>query len=109
MDKVIFYTDEDVKTSIATGLNRLGIKAFTARDTNNLGLKDEEQLKYAIKNNFVLITHDDDFLILANKYNHKGIIYVHQNKYNIGGMINELKMLYDVFDQKEMENRLEFL
>ena len=96
MDKVIFYTDEDVKMSIATGLNRLGIKALTTRDANNLGLKDEEQLIYAIKNDYVLVTHDDDFILLANKY-------------SIGEMINELKMLYDIVDQKEMENRLEFL
>jgi len=96
LDKVIFYTDEDVKMSIATGLNRLGIKALTTRDANNLGLKDEEQLIYAIKNDYVLVTHDDDFILLANKY-------------SIGEMINELKMLYDIVDQKEMENRLEFL
>ena len=109
MDKIEIYTDESVNVVIAEGLNRRGIKAVTSRDAGNLSLLDEEQLNYAIRNNLVIVTHDVDFIFLSKKYDHNGIIYVHQNKYSIGEMISEIKFLYDNVDQKRMENRLEFL
>ena len=109
MDKIEIYTDESVNVVIAEGLNRRGIKAVTSRDAGNLSLSHEEQLNYVIRNNLVIVTHDVDFISLSEKYDHNGIIYVRQNKYSIGQMINEIKFLYDIFDQKEMENRLDFL
>lgn len=41
---VEIYTDESVPVAVATGLNRRGIKATSARDAGNLELSDEEQL-----------------------------------------------------------------
>lgn len=72
MGKIAFYTNESVNVAISEGLKRRGIKIFAARDAGNLGLSDEEQLNYAAKNNFVIVTHDDDFLTMAIKYDHKG-------------------------------------
>ncbi|MBW8049790.1 MAG: hypothetical protein FVQ77_05520 [Cytophagales bacterium] len=109
MIKITFYTNEGVNIAISDGLKRRGVNVFSARDANNLGLSDDEQLDYAKKNNLVIVTHDVDFLTMATKYKHKGIIYVHQQKYSIGDLIRKLELLYDIIDQKEMENRLEFL
>ncbi len=109
MDKLRFYFDESVHDAIADGLKRRGVDAKSAKDAGNLGLSDEEQLKYAIKNNFVIITHDVDFLSLAIDLKHKGIVFVHQQKYSIGDLIRNLKVLWDVVEQKDMKNHVEFI
>ena len=109
MAKIIFYTNESVNVAISEGLKRRGIKILSARDAGNLGLSDEEQLNYAAKNNFVIVTHDDDFLTMAIKYDHKGIVYVHQQKYGVGDLIRKLKLLWDIAEQKDMANHVEFL
>ncbi len=75
----------------------------------NLGLSDEEQFKYAVRNNFVIVTHDADFLSLAKGHEHKGIVFVHQQKYSLGDLIRNLKLLWDVAEQKDMKNHVEFL
>ena len=109
MSKIAFYTNESVNVAISDGLKRRGIKILSARDAGNLGLSDEEQLNYAAKNNFVIVTHDDDFLTMAIKYDHKGIVYVHQQKYSVGDLIRKLKLLWDVAEQVDFRNHVEFL
>ena len=56
------YTNESVNVAIAEGLRRRGINAISAKDIGNLGLRDEDQLKYALKEKLVIFTHYDDFL-----------------------------------------------
>jgi len=107
--KLVFYINESVNIAVAEGLKRRGVKVITARDSGNLGLSDEEQFEYARKENLVIITHDDDFLSLAMDREHKGIVFVHQQKYSIGDLIRKLKLLWDVVEQKDMKNHVEFL
>lgn len=109
MAKIIFYTNESVNVAVADGLKRRGVKVVSARDAGNLGLSDGEQLEYARKNNFVIITHDDDFLLMAVEIKHKGIVYVHQQKCSIGDLIRRLRLLWDIAEQKDMANHVEFL
>ena len=49
MGKIKIYTNESVDVAIAEGLRRRGVDAFSARDSDNLGLTDEEQLIYTGK------------------------------------------------------------
>jgi predicted nuclease of predicted toxin-antitoxin system len=107
--KIRFYLDESVHVAVANSLKRRGVDAISARDAGNLGLSDEEQFRYAIKNNFVIVTHDADFLSLAIDYEHRGIVFVHQQKYSIGDFVRRLKLLWDVTDQKDMKDHVEFL
>ena len=53
---VRIYADESVNVAIVEGLKRRGIDAFSARDANKLGLSDEEQLEFAMKNKAVIFT-----------------------------------------------------
>lgn len=71
MAKLKFYFDESVNIAVADGLRRRGIDAISSKDAGNLGLSDEEQIKYAKANNFVIVTHDADFLSLAREIEHK--------------------------------------
>lgn len=109
MAKLVFYTNESVNIAVAEGLKRRGVKVITARDTGNLGLSDKEQLEYARREGLVIITHDDDFLSLAMNFEHEGIVFVHQQKYSIGDLIRNLKLLWDVVEQKDIKNHVEFL
>lgn len=109
MAKLAFYTDESVNVAVTEGLKRRGIKAISTRDAKNLGLSDKEQLEYATRNNLVIVTHDDDFLSRTMKLEHKGVVYVHQQKYSVGNLIKMLKLLWDIAEQNEMVNHVEFL
>jgi len=46
---------------------------------------------------------------MAIKYDHKGIVYVHQQKYGVGDLIRKLKLLWDVAEQEDFRNHVEFL
>ncbi len=111
MSKLTLYLDESVNVAVAEGLRRRGVDVISAKDAGNLGLSDEDHLKYATKNKFVIVTHDADFLSLAEdfEYKHKGIVFVHHQKYSIGDLIRNLKLLWDVAEQKDMKNHVEFL
>lgn len=110
-EKIRIYTNESVNVAITEGLKRHGIKSWSARDINNIGLTDEEQLKYAFSNKVVIFTHDDDFLKMVSKseVNHYGIIFAHQQKYSVGECIRRIKSLCELKSLKEIENQIEFL
>ena len=109
MAKLKFYLDESVNVAVANGLRRRGIAAITAKEAGNLGLSDEQQLKFAGSNGFVIVSHDADFLAIAMDTTHKGIAYAHLQKYGIGDLVRRLKFLWEIADQKDMLNHVEFL
>jgi predicted nuclease of predicted toxin-antitoxin system len=108
------YTDESVPVAVVAGLQRRGVTAVSARDENNLGLSDLEQLEYAVSHQMVIFTHDTDFLQLAHAYAaqgkvHYGIVYVHQEKISLGECIRRLKEITDLFERSDLQNHVEFL
>jgi predicted nuclease of predicted toxin-antitoxin system len=103
------YADESVNVAIVEGLKRRGVNAFSAKDLGKLGLTDEEQLKTAIQKQAVIFTHDVDFIKIAIKRNHLGIIYVHQQKLTIGECIKKLKFIAETKTAEEMQNQILFL
>jgi hypothetical protein len=54
---VRIYTDESVDVAVAAGLKRRGVDAWSARDVGNLGLSDEEQLRYASREHAMIFAH----------------------------------------------------
>ncbi len=91
--QIRLYADESVNVAIVEGLKRRGIKIWSARDAGKLGLSDDEQLEYAIKERATIFTHDDDFLslVIESGGEHYGIVYVHQQHLSIGECIRRLK------------------
>jgi len=111
---VRIYTDESVAVAVAAGLRLRHVDAWSARDTGNLGLSDEEQLEYACRERAIVFTHDADFLALAQQWTaqgkeHWGVIYVHEQKLGIGECIRRLVDYALFLDAEEMKNRIEFL
>lgn len=103
------YADESVNVAVPEGLKRRGIIALSARDLDKLGLTDEEQLETAILNRAVIFTHDADFLRIASRKNHFGIIYVPQRKLSVGECVRKLKVMAETLCQEEMCNKVVFL
>ena len=85
------------------------MEAFSARDIGKLGLTDQEQIKVATKNRAVIFTHDVDFLRMASRREHPGIVYVHQQKLSMGECIRRLKALVETKSPEEMHNQIIFL
>jgi predicted nuclease of predicted toxin-antitoxin system len=83
------YCDESIWIPVADGLRRRGWTVHTARDEGTLGDPDREQLRYAVENDWVLLTFDDDFLSLVEGQGleHRGLIYVRQAGRQIGEVV----------------------
>jgi len=83
------YCDESIWIPVADGLRRRGWTVHTARDEGTLGEPDRTQLRYAVKNDWVLLTFDDDFLSLVEGQGleHRGLIYVRQAGRQIGEVV----------------------
>ena len=114
MAEIKIYTNESVPVSIADGLKRRNIQAWSARDSGNLGLSDNEQLSYACQEKAVLFTHDADFLRAAKKWSeqgteHWGIIYVHEKKLTIGETIRRLMDYVSILEAEDIKSCVEFL
>ncbi|MGB3586204.1 MAG: DUF5615 family PIN-like protein [Tunicatimonas sp.] len=104
-----FYTDEHCAHAIAEGLKRRGVDVLTTYAADMLGASDEEQLNLASKEGRVVFTQDNDFLKMhAAGSNHFGIVYAEQGK-SIGAIIRGLMLIYEVLDQNDMKNHIEFL
>jgi predicted nuclease of predicted toxin-antitoxin system len=114
MGKIKIYTNESVNVTIAEGLRRRGVEAYSSRDAGNLGLTDEGQLIYARKEKATIFTHDADFLQIGARWMeegraHHGIIYCHQKRYSIGECVRKLRMLTSLLSSEDMLDHIEFL
>jgi predicted nuclease of predicted toxin-antitoxin system len=83
------YCDESIWIPVADGLRRRGWTVHTARDEGTLGDPDREQLQYAVENDWLLLTFDDDFLSLVEGrgLEHRGLVYVRQAGRQIGDVV----------------------
>ena len=83
------YCDESIWMPVADGLCRRGWEIHTACDEGILGDPDAKQLAYALENDWVFLTFDDDFLSLVEGegLDHAGLIYVQQAGRKIGDVV----------------------
>ena len=66
-ERVRFHLDENVDPDIASALKRAGIDVTTSQEANLLAKNDTVQLHFARTQSRILVTHDDDFLILNSQ------------------------------------------
>lgn len=108
------YLDESVNPQIANGLRRRGITVTTSAEAGRLGTADEEQLSYAGQIGAVLLTHDSDFISIAEGLRAKNIphtcvIYAHLQKYGIGTVVKKVAALVSTNTVKALETQIVFL
>ncbi len=108
--RIQFHLDENVSHAIAEGLRRRGIDVRTTPEEGLIGASDEEQLAFALAQNRVIFTHDDDFLRLHQAgVAHAGIIYCRQRSRSIGEIINTLTLIWELVEPDDMFGQLEFI
>jgi len=110
LKKIRWHLDEQVDRAIAQGLKQRGIDVTTTPEVGLLGAADEEQLTFAIAQERVIFTHDEDFLILHQLgLEHYGIAYCHQNSRSIGEIVRRLILISEVLEPLDMHNHVEFI
>lgn len=114
MARFKIYTDENVDVRVSEGLNRRGIKAFSAIKVGMIGVPDLEHFKYASDMQAAIFTHDHHFLEIAKSLtkedkSHCGVIFVEINKLSVGECIRRLALYAVILSAEEMRNQIEFL
>jgi len=105
-----FHLNEHVHPAIASGLRRRGIDATTTVEAGLSGADDEEHLAFALAEVRVIVTHDEDFLILHSQgVPHAGIAFCHQGDRTIGEMLRSLLLMNECLEPNEMLGRVEFV
>ena len=109
-EKIRFHLDENVTNAIAAGLCRRGIDVTTTPEVGLISKPDPEQLAFAVSQKRVLVTHDDDFIVLHRKgIKHSGIVYCKPNRRSIGEILNTLVLMWEIVEPEEINNHLEFI
>jgi len=103
------YADENIEQSIVEGLLRRGVEIVSAGELGHIGRSDEFHLRKASEMNAVILTHDNDFLIMADKLDHNGIIFAHSKNVSIGQCVRGVELIVNILTNKDMKNHIEFL
>ena len=108
-ERIRFHLDENVDPVVALSLRQIGIDVTTSRQANLLSKSDMAQIEFANAERRVIVTHDDDFLILDSQgVEHYGIIYSQKNIRSVGYLIRMITLLYEVATLDEMRSRVEY-
>jgi len=102
---VKFLFDHDVPDDTAYGLTTLGHEVFKLRELIDPQTTDEEVLRFAAKNNYVLITcNRDDFLSAARTISHAGLIVLIRRSSRVRERVALLRFLDRAGEEGIREN-----
>lgn len=106
---VRFHPDENVSGVIASALRSRGIDVTVPVDVGLIGANDLEHLAYCVAEERVLITHDEDFLVLHSRgVIHRGIAYCPLRKRTIGELVQVLVLPWRTLEPEAMRGHVEF-
>ncbi len=105
------YADENIEYAIIEGLRRRKINVVAAVELGYRGKSDEFHLEKAGELEAVILTHDVDFLMMANMpgTKHRGIIFAHAKNVSAGECIRGVDLIVSVLTDRDMANHIEFL
>lgn len=107
---IAFYFDACVQVVIAEQLNHEGIEAITARDLKKLSDDDPSHLQRATEQQRVLVTHDDDFVKMAQRgVEHAGVVFVPTRYRKIGVVVKELRKFQAQYSRDDVSNLVWYL
>ncbi len=105
-----FHLDENCDPRIAVGSRLHGIDVTTTPEAGLLHASDEDQLAYAVAQARVIVTQDPDFLrIAASGWEHPGIAFYSSQSCSVGQVISGVKLIWEIYEPQEMQNRVEYL
>jgi len=105
-----FHLDENCDARIAVGLRLHGIDLTTTPEARLVRASDQEQLRFAVSQGRVIVTHDADFLrIAAAGAAHAGIMHLRPEKHSLGEMIRLWVLVWEILEPDEMRGHVEYL
>ena len=108
------YTDVHIPRAIVVGLRLRDVDVLTAQEDGADEFSDLALLDRATERGRVLITFDDDLLVVASErqraaHPFTGLVYAHPLRISIGQCIEDLALIAEVSQPDDLENRIEFL
>ncbi|PZO57648.1 MAG: hypothetical protein DCF15_06570 [Phormidesmis priestleyi] len=108
--RIKFHMDENVGNAVTKGMRRRGVDVITTSEANMIGASDEEQLAFALSQNRVIFTQDDDFLRLHQATeHHAGIVYCYKGSRSTGEIIQALYLIWECISPDEIMAQVEFI
>ena len=105
-----FHLDEHIDPAIADGLRRRGIDVTTAVGAGLRGAPDIDHIAFALAQDRVVVTQDQDFLRIHNEgVPHAGIAFSPHGLRSIGLLLRSLILLNDCMEPEDMTDHVEFL
>src|SRR5690606_12542208 len=106
--KIRFLMDVHVHSAITAGLLRRGVEVLTCQEAGLGRADDKGILQYALANNWVVFSQDDDFLKICATpdLKHNGLVYSHKRN-SIGRILSGLMLICEVLESADMENHVE--
>lgn len=109
-ERIRFHLDENVDPDIARALRRHGIDVTTTVEVGLRTSDDETQWAFVQQERRMMVTHDDDFLVMANRSTeHCGVAYCRPRTRSMGELIEALRLIYEVLSPDEVRGRVEYL
>ena len=110
IERIRFHLDENVDPVIALALRRVDIDVTTTQESRLLHKPDLLQLDFARMENRMLVTHDEDFLVIANlTTDHPGIAYCHIRARSLKQIADALVLIHAVLTPDEVRGKVEFI
>lgn len=108
-EMIRFHLDQHVANAVALGLRLRGIDVSTTREAGLQDAEDLAHIAYALAENRVIFTQDDDFLRHHHAgVSHAGIIYSKQGARSLGEIVRYLKLMNDCLNVDDMIGEVEY-
>lgn len=105
-----FHLNENVDSVIAQALRREGIDVTTTTDARLRSQRDDAQFAFAQREGRILVTHDADFLKIAQRTtHHAGVAFCASGSRTVGQIIEMLLIMYAALPPEEMANSVQYL
>lgn len=107
------FADECVDARIVAGLRRRGVDVFTVGDAGLLGRPDRTQLEKARGLNLVILSGDQDFLLLAHRCATEGtafpgLIFI-LPKSSLGEVIRAVALIASLYSPEDLAGWIEWV
>jgi hypothetical protein len=106
-----FYSDVHVPAAITEGLRRRGIDVLTSQQDGTRQSEDVNLFRRATQLQRVLLTQDEDFLVIAASWQDAGwefigVVFAPQDPSRNGRYIEDIELIGSCCDIPEVANRV---
>ena len=110
MTAIRFHLDEHMPHAVAEALRRRGVDVTTTAEAGLEAASDEEHVDYARSFGRVIVTCDQDYLVLDAEYvDHAGIVFWTRKRDGIGYVVGRLIDVWSTRTAEDMTGDVVFV